>query len=177
MILRLPWLSPKRSQMAFDDAGRWYVVAAQQSGGSCANYDAFTNVFGAPNGWTASLSTLESIPLATAAEKHLQNSTWWIHSMFFLISSYSTVCCSIRLQISWAIYCYWISVSRNFPNVWSKRDLNPIIGLEALSIHVASFRRSWMAWRSWLFSPGIRLVRLTRGPWGTSVLNLIHRQT
>ncbi len=42
MILRLPWLSPKRSQMAFDDAGRWYVVAAQQTAGSCANYDVFT---------------------------------------------------------------------------------------------------------------------------------------
>jgi len=32
---------------AFDDVSRWYVGAAQQTGGLCATYDVFTDIFGA----------------------------------------------------------------------------------------------------------------------------------
>lgn len=83
---------------AFVDVSRWYVGAAQQTGGPCANYDVFTDIFGAQ--MHEQLLFFEHFGMHSPSHCCRKAPTkQYLMNPQLILTSF-ILCCSIHLQIS-----------------------------------------------------------------------------
>lgn len=143
---------------AFDDVSR-YVEAAQQTGGSCANYDVFTDIFGAQ--MHEQLLFLEHFGKPSPSHCCRKAPTKeYLMNPQHILPPFILLCCSMHLQISWAKYHLNFSFPK-FPERHGAKE----IWTPPLDSKLCRFMRHHLGDHGWLggadyFHLGIRLVRL-----------------